>query len=82
MQWNFIPDVNDMNDSPTRQIGMSRNNTIKLEHVHSKPSTKYYCPIGADEPQLPKGTIVRFLLAPDEWENDPFEYRIQYTYIK
>ncbi|PKC53333.1 hypothetical protein RhiirA1_404387, partial [Rhizophagus irregularis] len=28
-----------------------------------------------DEPQLPKGTTIRFLLAPGEWENDPFERR-------
>ncbi|CAG8824746.1 6980_t:CDS:1, partial [Dentiscutata erythropus] len=56
--------VDNMNDTPTRLIGMSPNSAIKLERVYSKPSTKYYHPIGADEPQLPKGTIVRFLLAP------------------
>ncbi|RHZ87996.1 hypothetical protein Glove_26g309 [Diversispora epigaea] len=29
--------VDDMNDTPTRQIGMSPNNAIKLERVYSKP---------------------------------------------
>ena len=64
-----------MNDSPTRLIGMKPNDAMKLERVYSKPSVKYNRPIGVDEPQLPKGTTVRFLLAKGEWENDPFERR-------
>ncbi|PKY60919.1 hypothetical protein RhiirA4_485218 [Rhizophagus irregularis] len=67
--------VDNMNDTPTRLIGMSPNDATKLERVYSKPSVKYNRPIGADEPQLPKGTTVRFLLAKGEWENDPFERR-------
>ncbi|CAG8764874.1 2438_t:CDS:1, partial [Gigaspora rosea] len=50
--------VDNMNNTPTQLIGMSPNSAIKLERVYSKPSTKYYCPIGANELQLPKGTIV------------------------
>ena len=64
-----------MNDNPTRLIGMRPNDAMKLERVYSKPSVKYNRPIGVDEPQLPKGTTVRFLLAKGEWENDPFEQR-------
>ncbi|PKC59757.1 hypothetical protein RhiirA1_399702, partial [Rhizophagus irregularis] len=67
--------VDNMNDSPTRLIGMSPNDATKLEQIYSKPSVKYNRPIGVDEPQLPKGTTIRFLLAPGEWENDPFERR-------
>jgi hypothetical protein len=67
--------VDNMNDSPTRLIGMRPNDAMKLERVYSKPSVKYNRPIGVDEPQLPKGTTVRFLLAKGEWENDPFERR-------
>ena len=67
--------VDNMNDSPTRLIGMSPNDATKLELIYSKPSVKYNRPIGVDEPQLPKGTTIRFLLAPGEWENDPFERR-------
>ena len=58
--------VNNMNDTPTRLIGMSPNDARKLEQIYSKPSVKYNCPIGIDEPQLPKGTTVQFLLAPGE----------------
>ncbi|CAG8621239.1 38262_t:CDS:2 [Gigaspora margarita] len=69
--------VDNMNDTPTQLIGMSPNSAIKLERVYFKLSTKYYCPIDVDEPQLPKGTTIRFLLAKEEWKNDPFEqYRI------
>ena len=64
-----------MNDTPTRLIGMSPNDATKLERIYSKPSVKYNRPIGIDELQLPKSTTVRFLLAPGEWENDPFERR-------
>ena len=64
-----------MNDSPTRLIGMSPNDATKLERIYSKPLVKYNRPIGVDEPQLPKGTTVRFLLAKGEWENDPFKRR-------
>ncbi|PKK74626.1 hypothetical protein RhiirC2_820458 [Rhizophagus irregularis] len=53
-----------MNDSPTRLIVISPNDATKLEQIYSKPSVKYDCPIGVDEPQLLK-----------EWENDPFERR-------
>jgi hypothetical protein len=67
--------VDNMNDTPTRLIGMSPNDATKLERIYSKPSVKYNRPIGIDEPQLPKSTTVRFLLAPGEWENDPFERR-------
>jgi len=67
--------VDNMNDTPTRLIGMSPNDATKLERIYSKPSVKYNRPIGIDEPQLPKGTTVRFLLAKGEWENDPFERR-------
>ncbi|PKY53221.1 hypothetical protein RhiirA4_471316 [Rhizophagus irregularis] len=68
--------VDNMNDTPTRLIGMSPNDATKLERIYSKPSVKYNRPIGIDdEPQLPKSTTVRFLLAPREWENDPFERR-------
>ncbi len=67
--------VDNMNDSPTRLIGMRPNDAMKLKRVYSKPSVKYNRPIGVDEPQLPKGTTVRFLLAKEEWENDPFERR-------
>ncbi|CAG8827493.1 43290_t:CDS:1, partial [Gigaspora margarita] len=65
--------VDNINDNPTRLIRMRPNDAMKLERVYSKPSVKYNCPIGVDEPQLPKGTTVRFLLAKEEWENDPFE---------
>ena len=58
--------VDNMNDSPTRLIGMSPNDATKLERIYSKPSVKYNRPIGVDEPQLPKGTTIRFLLAPGE----------------
>ncbi|CAG8695048.1 17372_t:CDS:1, partial [Dentiscutata heterogama] len=51
--------VDNMNDILTRLIGMSPNSAIKLERVYFKPSTKYYRPVGADEPQLPKRTISR-----------------------
>jgi hypothetical protein len=67
--------VDNMNDTPTRLIGMSPNDAMKLKRVYSKPSVKYNCPIGVDEPQLSKGTTIRFLLAKGEWENDPFELR-------
>ena len=50
--------VDNMNDSPTRLIGMRPNDAMKLERVYSKPSVKYNRPIGVDEPQLPKGTTV------------------------
>ncbi|KAF0467812.1 hypothetical protein F8M41_025930 [Gigaspora margarita] len=65
--------VDNINDTTTRLIGMSPNDTTKLERVYSKPSIKYNRPIGVDEPRLSKGTTIRFLLAPGEWENDPFE---------
>src|SRR3954463_5951556 len=65
--------VDNMNDNPTRLIGMSPNDATKLERIYSKPSVKYNRPIGVDELQLPKGTTIRFLLASREWENDPFE---------
>ncbi|GES92579.1 hypothetical protein RCL_jg28906.t1 [Rhizophagus clarus] len=65
--------VNNMNDSLTRLIGMNPNDATKLERIYSKPSVKYNHPIGVDELQLPKGTTIQFLLAPGEWENDPFE---------
>jgi len=58
--------VDNMNDNPTRLIGMRPNDAMKLERVYSKPSVKYNRPIGVDEPQLPKGTTVRFLLAKGE----------------
>ncbi|CAG8721460.1 5070_t:CDS:1 [Dentiscutata erythropus] len=58
--------VDNMNDTPTWLIGISLNNATKLEQVYSKPSVKYNRPIGVDEPQLPKSTIVRFLLAKRE----------------
>ncbi|CAG8567651.1 2718_t:CDS:1 [Gigaspora margarita] len=67
--------VDNMNDSPTRLIGMRPNDAMKLEWVYSKLSVKYNRPIDVDEPQLPKSTIVRFLLAKGEWENDPFKRR-------
>ncbi|UZO05881.1 uncharacterized protein OCT59_026219 [Rhizophagus irregularis] len=67
--------VDNMNDSPTRLIEMSPNDITKLEQIYSKLSVKYNRPIGVDEPQLPKGTTIRFLLAPEEWKNDPFEQR-------
>ena len=62
-----------MNNTPTQLIGMSPNNAIKLEQIYSKLSVKYNRPISIDEPQLPKSTTVRFLLDPEEQENDPFE---------
>ncbi|GES82750.1 hypothetical protein RCL_jg11559.t1 [Rhizophagus clarus] len=65
--------VDNMNDSLTRLIGMSPNDATKLERIYSKPSVKYNRPIGINEPQLPKGTTIQFLLAPEEWENDLFE---------
>ncbi|GBC01598.1 hypothetical protein RclHR1_42540001 [Rhizophagus clarus] len=65
--------VDNMNDNLTRLIRISPNDATKLEQIYSKPSVKYNRPIGVDEPQLPKGTTIRFLLAPEEWENDPFE---------
>jgi len=52
---------------------MSPNDVIKLDQIYFKPLVKYNCPIGINEPQLPKGTTIRFLLVPGEWENDPFE---------
>ena len=52
---------------------MSPNDATKLERIYSKLSIKYNRPIGVDEPQLPKDTTIRFLLAPGEWKNDPFE---------
>ncbi|GBB93209.1 hypothetical protein RclHR1_02130022 [Rhizophagus clarus] len=58
--------VDNMNDSPTQLIGMSPNDATKLERIYSKPSVKYNRPIGVDESQLPKGTTIRFLLAPEE----------------
>ena len=67
--------VDNMNDSPTRLIGMSPNDATKFERIYSKPSVKYNRPIGVDEPQLPKGTTIRFLLASGKLENDPFERR-------
>src|SRR6266542_6246294 len=44
--------VDNMNDSPTRLIGMTPNDTTKLERIYSKLSVKYNRPIGVDEPQL------------------------------
>src|SRR5207249_885024 len=67
--------VDNMNDNSTRLIRMRPNDAMKLERVYSKPSVKYNRPIGVDEPQLPKGTTVRFLLAKGKLENDPFERR-------
>ncbi|CAG8852343.1 16120_t:CDS:1, partial [Gigaspora margarita] len=58
--------VDNMNDTPTRLIGMSPNDATKLEQVYSKPSVKYNRPIGVNEPRLSKGTAIRFLLAPGE----------------
>ncbi|PKY36462.1 hypothetical protein RhiirB3_459126, partial [Rhizophagus irregularis] len=46
--------VDNMNDTPTRLIGMSPNNATKLKQIYFKPSVKYNRPIGIDEPQLPK----------------------------
>ena len=74
-EWFARKIVDNMNDSPTRLIGMSPNDATKLEQIYSKPSVKYNRPIGVNESQLPKGTTVRFLLAKGEWENDPFERR-------
>ena len=66
-----------MNDSLTQLIGMSPNDTTKLERIYSKLSVKYNRLIGVNELQLPKGTTIWFLLAPREWKNDPFErYKI------
>ncbi|CAG8454323.1 1846_t:CDS:2 [Dentiscutata heterogama] len=55
-----------MNVTPTRLIGISSNSAIKLERVYSKPSTKYYYPVGADEPQLPKRTIEQLMHIKEE----------------
>ncbi|CAG8711372.1 14044_t:CDS:2, partial [Cetraspora pellucida] len=44
--------VDNMNVIPTQLIGMSSNSAIKLKQVYSKPSTKYYYPVGADKPQI------------------------------
>jgi hypothetical protein len=71
-----------MNDNPTRLIGMRPNDAMKLERVYFKPSVKYNRPIGVDEPQLSKGTTIRFLLAKGEWENDPFKWCRITAYIK
>jgi hypothetical protein len=49
--------VYNMNDSPTRLIGISPNDATKLEQIYFKPSVKYNRPIGVDEPQLPKGLL-------------------------
>ncbi|CAG8792568.1 39658_t:CDS:2, partial [Gigaspora margarita] len=69
--------VDNMNNTPTRLIGMSPNDATKLKQVYSKPSVKYNRPIGVYKLQLSKSTTIRFLLAPGEWENDSFErYRI------
>ncbi|PKK60109.1 hypothetical protein RhiirC2_793814 [Rhizophagus irregularis] len=48
--------VDNMNDTPTRLIGMSPNDATKLGQIYSKSSVKYNRPIGINEPQLPKGT--------------------------
>ncbi|CAG8781403.1 21341_t:CDS:2, partial [Gigaspora margarita] len=42
--------VDNMNNTPTRLIGMSPNNATKLERVYSKLSVKYNRPIGIYEP--------------------------------
>jgi hypothetical protein len=54
--------VDNMNDSPTRLIGMRPNDAMKFERVYSKPSVKYNRPIGVDEPQLPKVLLSDFCL--------------------
>lgn len=66
--------VDNINDSPTWLIRMSPNDVTKFEQIYSKSSVKYNRPIGVDEPQLLKDTTIQFLLAPEEWENDPFEW--------
>jgi hypothetical protein len=43
--------VDNMNNTPTRLIGMSPNDATKFERIYSKPSVKYNRPIGIDEPQ-------------------------------
>src|SRR6266498_4521743 len=48
--------VDNMNNSPTRLIGMNPNDATKLKRIYSKLSVKYNRPIGIDELQLPKGT--------------------------
>ncbi len=65
-EWFARKIVDNMNDSPIRLIGMSPNDVTKLEQIYFKPSVKYNRPIGIDELQLPKGTTIRFLLAPGE----------------
>ncbi|CAG8622588.1 71_t:CDS:2 [Acaulospora morrowiae] len=42
--------VDNMNDTPTRLIGMSPNDATKLERIYSKLSVKYNHPIGVNEP--------------------------------
>ncbi len=66
--------VDNINDSPIWLIGMTPNDVTKLERIYSKLSVKYNHPIGVNEPQLPKGTTIQFLLVPGEWKNDPFEW--------
>ena len=68
--WNMILEVifDNMNNSPTRLIGMTPSHAMTLEKVISKPSIKPKRPIGKDELRLQKGTTVRYLLKPGELE--------------
>jgi hypothetical protein len=68
--WNMILEVifDNMNNSPTRLIGMTPSHAMTLEKVISKPSIKPKRPVGENEEQIPKGTTVRYLLKPGELE--------------
>jgi hypothetical protein len=54
--------VDNMNDTPTRLIGMSPNDATKLEWIYSKPSVKYNRPIGVNEPSCQKALLSDFCL--------------------
>ena len=52
--WNMILEVifDNMNNSPTRLIGMSPSHAMTLEKVISKPSIKPKRPVGENEEQM------------------------------
>ena len=60
--------VEDINNSITRQIGISPVEAIEKEEVFAKPSYSRDGPIGFDEEKLSSDVLVRYLLYPGELE--------------
>ncbi|GBC01095.1 hypothetical protein RclHR1_40660002 [Rhizophagus clarus] len=61
--------VEDINNSITRQLGISPVDAIKEKEVFAKPSYLWDGPIGFDEEKLSNDVLVRYLLYPIDLED-------------